>query len=239
MRGATPSRRSVCWLVQYFYSHAPCGARHDYVDTDGVINQISTHTPLARRDGIGAIYLGRTGYFYSHASCEARPLPTNGRLQTHRFLLTRLLRGATATAPSEISGINISTHTPHAGRDPDNQMATTWQPDFYSHASCEARLLGVETNITNWQFLLTRLLRGATFAILIAKMPNVISTHTPHAGRDFISAAMRCGINISTHTPHAGRDMTPEKKYLWNYISTHTPHAGRDSCSLFRSRSLK
>ena len=172
MRGATPSRRSVCWLVQYFYSHAPCGARHDYVDTDGVINQISTHTPLARRDGIGAIYLGRTGYFYSHASCEARPLPTNGRLQTHRFLLTRLLRGATATAPSEISGINIS-------------------------------------------------------------------THTPHAGRDFISAAMRCGINISTHTPHAGRDMTPEKKYLWNYISTHTPHAGRDSCSLFRSRSLK
>ena len=177
-------------------------------------------------------------HFYSYSPAGATSTPTVTSRSTE-FLLTCLLRGATATAPSEISGINISTHTPHAGRDPDNQMATTWQPDFYSHASCEARLLGVETNITNWQFLLTRLLRGATFAILIAKMPNVISTHTPHAGRDFISAAMRCGINISTHTPHAGRDMTPEKKYLWNYISTHTPHAGRDSCSLFRSRSLK
>ena len=163
-----------------------------------------------RRPSRGATRHGWQGdpehlHFYSYSPAGATSTPTVTSRSTE-FLLTRLLRGATATAPSEISGINISTHTPHAGRDPDNQMATTWQPDFYSHASCEARLLGVETNITNWQFLLTRLLRGATFAILIAKMPNVISTHTPHAGRDRPRKTLPFPFCISTHTPHAGRD---------------------------------
>ena len=122
-------------------------------------------------------------HFYSYSPAGATSTPTVTSRSTE-FLLTRLLRGATATAPSEISGINISTHTPHAGRDPDNQMATTWQPDFYSHASCEARLLGVETNITNWQFLLTRLLRGATKQDIVRECAHWISTHTPLARRD-------------------------------------------------------
>ena len=78
---------------------------------------ISTHTPLARRDFLEAFLCCLTVHFYSHASCEARPksvnfpssvinfyshascearLQKNAKLQTERkFLLTRLLRGAT------------------------------------------------------------------------------------------------------------------------------------------------
>ena len=33
---------------------------------------------------------------------------------------------------------------------------------------------------------------------------------------------------ISTHTPHAGRDMHPKAYHISCMISTHTPHAGRD-----------
>ena len=78
----------------------------------------------------------------------------------------------------------------------------------------------------------------------------VISTHTPHAGRDIMKKKRIGGFGISTHTPHAGRD----KLLIYHYqetqhfnshapcgarrhkaeadfitaISTHTPHAGRD-----------
>ncbi len=87
--------------------------------------------------------------------------------------------------------------------------------------------------------------------ILSDEIVNIISTHTPLAGRDwgnsfmmtryanfyshapcgtwppFVSSYMS-GAKISTHTPLAGRDEKMDIEPNEETISTHTPLAGRD-----------
>ena len=100
-------------------------------------------------------------------------------------------------------------------------------------------------------FQLTRPMRGATARKSPSGCVLIISTHTPHAGRDGGTAGYRLGANgfqltrpmrgatmpdlqslvniaISTHTPHAGRDFVFPFSRAFAGISTHTPHAGRD-----------
>mgnify|MGYP001347474644 CR=1 FL=1 len=100
-------------------------------------------------------------------------------------------------------------------------------------------------------FQLTRPMRGATYTATSPLKNLLISTHTPHAGRDrkaclsfrsFLfqltrpmrGATLTTSIRgrrgaISTHTPHAGRDSKTVSAPKRNIISTHTPHAGRDA----------
>ena len=60
-------------------------------------------------------------------------------------------------------------------------------------------------------------------------MLDLISTHTPLAGRDGLTYLLyRCLVWISTHTPLAGRDLFAKAVFREYYISTHTPLAGRD-----------
>ena len=123
-------------------------------------------------------------YFYSHASCEARLFPWSGVFTSMRFLLTRLLRGATQPYQINDENCGISTHTPLARRDYykyhrtqnpchfyshascEARQAKKQQcqelKHFYSHASCEARHERILRNMFIIIFLLTRLLRGAT-----------------------------------------------------------------------------
>ena len=62
---------------------------------DGQVGVISTHTPLARRDGEGVGEVCRES----------------------EFLLTRLLRGVTGSWLRVVADGEISTHTPLARRD--------------------------------------------------------------------------------------------------------------------------
>ena len=147
--------------------------------------------------------------FYSHASCEARRQVSFRIRQGFRFLLTRLLRGATPAAV----------------------LMSIMSLNFYSHASCEARPKSYKTNQPVRIFLLTRLLRGATPRLVKYLLYIYISTHTPLARRDWFGdmwevpnpdfyshasceARRSAGVNtvcngfISTHTPLARRDMT-------------------------------
>ena len=94
-------------------------------------------------------------------------------------------------------------------------------------------------------------MRGATFIIVACFLYSIISTHTPHAGRDHQNGKIKTMSGISTHTPHAGRDAYDMTCYIADAdfyshapcgarqimsgyiafgvtISTHTPHAGRD-----------
>ena len=109
---------------------------------------------------------------------------------------------------------SISTHTPHAGRDVllcesfpasvyfySHAPCGTWPPKllkqvnvfyFYSHAPCGTWLRHPE----------------------IYKPILVISTHTPHAGRDHQNLCYGLHLPISTHTPHAGRDQNDGVKYI-------------------------
>ena len=57
-------------------------------------------------------------------------------------------------------------------------------------------------------FLLTRPMRDVTLADQIDALIRRVSTHTPHAGRDDMTAEEAWEIaRVSTHTPHAGRDV--------------------------------
>ena len=58
-----------------------------------------------------------------------------------------------------------------------------------------------------YKFQLTRLMRGVTpLNIRFDTVETPISTHTPHARRDFEPYTDNIEFNISTHTPHARRD---------------------------------
>ena len=79
-------------------------------------------------------------YFYSRASCEARPgqsVAINWALNisTHAPRVRRDL-------PESTYGIQqmISTHAPRVRRDIAESVLTPLFEDFYSRASCEARL---------------------------------------------------------------------------------------------------
>ena len=78
------------------------------------------------------------------------------------FLLTRLMRGATVISDSDEFGNKISTHAPHARRDNSMVEKMAAEINFYSRASCEARLIRRECYDRNF----------------------IISTHAPHARRD-------------------------------------------------------
>ena len=72
-------------------------------------------------------------------------------------------------------------------------------------------------------------MRGATRNGISKRGCDIISTHTPHAGRDDAGQVASVLFFISTHTPHAGRDANAAGYLqLTARISTHTPHAGRD-----------
>ena len=72
-------------------------------------------------------------------------------------------------------------------------------------------------------------MRGVTCPHIEAGLKFHISTRTPHAGSDFVTAYARQLIIISTRTPHAGSDLTAcFTIVLKDLISTRTPHAGSD-----------
>ena len=146
-------------------THAPLARRDQKPQTQQQCRQISTHAPLARRDEI-------RGY----------------SLTLLRFLLTRLSRGATWSRVKLTSNrIQISTHAPLARRDTQFLIVSYTQSDFYSRASREARRFLFFRCYTDFEFLLTRLSRGATPDNYVFACCCPISTHAPHARRDYLS----------------------------------------------------
>ena len=123
-----------------------------------------------------------------------------------KFLLTRPMRGATIKNRLFAKISKISTHTPHAGRDTDR--------------NCHICAL--------LRFLLTRPMRGATKVKIIHHRSNKFLLTRPMRGatKPFIYF---CGFTIiSTHTPHAGRDHSLWSMYwLSSYFYSHAPCGAR------------
>ena len=167
---------------------------------------ISTHTPHAGRDGTASFQHQTPCHFNSHAPCGAR------------------LAGACVHIHMQY----ISTHTPHAGRDSRRPARFRGRSHFNSHAPCGARRnLPTDSNQVP-RFQLTRPMRGATSASAAKELEKIISTHTPHAGRDTITAIVSppC-LYFNSHAPCGARRWTSTNAGRAE-ISTHTPHAGRD-----------
>ena len=71
-------------------------------------------------------------------------------------------------------------------------------------------------------------MRGATIVQKNVLSRKVISTHTPHAGRDIPNHILHGAKRISTHTPHAGRDRGP-LRYVrpGRHFYSHAPCGAR------------
>ena len=101
------------------------------------------------------------------------------------FLLTRLLRGATVDrALIFIDPVRFLLTRLLRGATYDPKYLPQRLDNFYSRASCEARLRSIRRSIYLDQFLLTRLLRGATVEDDSSWEMYDISTHAPLARRD-------------------------------------------------------
>ena len=165
-------------------THTP-HARRDSITFDGEwMPKISTPTPLSRRDDWQRRDWAHSWHFYSHASCEARPPHSLDLSSAFPFLLPRLLRGATTKHNLSAKRLRISTHAPLARRDMPALFCIQSYMDFYSRASYEARQLRRQRSKSAKQFLLTRLMRGATTKYHKLAVAPVISTPTPLARRD-------------------------------------------------------
>ena len=124
-------------------------------------------------------------------------------------------------------------------------------PYFYSHAPCGARRVRGRDHLRQERFLLTRPLRGATSYLATVVVCDVISTHTPLAGRDpppapsnhrripflltrplrgatefLFSAFFRLKFLLTR--PLRGATTCYDVVLSVVLISTHTPLAGRD-----------
>ena len=144
------------------------------------------------------------------------------------FLLTRLLRGATMLAISPASHFrNFYSHASCEARLHLGFLAGL-QINFYSHASCEARPYPPFFEIYFMPFLLTRLLRGATSIARSALGKIKFLLTRLLRGATKLPALSSSWIAISTHTPLARRDCYCVWFRCAGQISTHTPLARRD-----------
>ena len=120
---------------------------------------ISTHAPLAR----------------------CNPLYQNRLALNVKFLLTHLLRGATLALTKYDISLEISTHAPLARcnsvtfADSSPSIISTHAPLARCNYFCHKHLLSAKI------FLLTHLLRGATYILHDGKYIEDISTHAPLA----------------------------------------------------------
>ena len=238
MRGVTFHVTLELFKFKYFNSHASCEAWPEANKAKADDLTISTHTPHARRDDTRNAKRQRWIEISTHTPHARRDIRTAkittlDRISTHT---PHARRDSWRTCPPQEN--QISTHTPHARRDKQYRFTDIPEPNFNSHASCEAW--------QKWVFPSVR--------------TEDISTHTPHARRD--SSYQKEVTMQGDFNSHASCEAWPtyQKIYPWDVfyfnshasceawqqllqnflhvrcISTHTPHARRDPFSDIPSR---
>ena len=138
------------------------------------------------------------------------------------------MRGETLAFLAGVVIVDISIHSPHAGRDFDNgSVRKLLLISIHSpHAGRDTISMG---SAAVWlAFQSTLPMRGETRHEPEQSDQTPISIHSPHAGRDQRCQVVRVSVGISIHSPHAGRDDYVAKVDDLLRISIHSPHAGRD-----------
>ena len=213
-----------------FNPRTPCGARQRGRKGHHGQGGISTHAPLAGRDGDHGLQVRPLDAFQPTrplrgATCISR----RSSARRSGFQPTRPLRGATGTSSKTRGQGNISTHAPLAGRDMTTQRQKNHgQTNFNPRAPCGARPFAPSGINSGIRFQPTRPLRGATAWEAVDMASDGISTHAPLAGRDEMVQDTPVEGVISTHAPLAGRDGAADRSARGERISTHAPLAGRD-----------
>ena len=150
---------------------------------------ISTHAPLAGRDGRGrASRVPPRGNFNPRAPCGARPPRLGGSDQTAQ----------------------ISTHAPLAGRDSSPAALGRVRRNFNPRAPCGARPGTAQECRELAAFQPTRPLRGATSPTCAFMIRRAFQPTRPLRGATAASLELLAqSARISTHAPLAGRDFPP------------------------------
>ena len=157
--------RGVQWRERWHQKHHilcyPAGRDCSRSRSGPGTSWISTHTPHAGRDAKAKAWVTPLGTFQLTRPMRGVTASAGRNIQQKAFQLTRPMRGVTAAAELAEKLYNISTHTPHAGRDdvPEGFYRDTVISTHTPHAGRDADLNGNADIID-------------------------ISTHTPHAGRD-------------------------------------------------------
>ena len=168
---------------------------------------ISTHAPLAGRDGSQP--LPQAGIRIStHAPLAGRDVMAVWMVARNQFQPTRPLRGATVWGGNRRVKERFQPTRPLRGATLQRVTTTTSTLDFNPRAPCGARLSPLSStgycigfqptrplrgatghrrneNQNAHEFQPTRPLRGATFCTTWSAVMSKISTHAPLAGRDW------------------------------------------------------
>ena len=190
-----------------FNPRAPCGARRIIVAETLILSTISTHAPLAGRDGDPRGSRLQARWISTHAPLAGRDCHSRKTArEMHEFQPTRPLRGATEAITLGFSREEISTHAPLAGRDRRGLALVLVDRRISTHAPLAGRD-GVSKDT------IRRLL---------------ISTHAPLAGRDGLSVMFCAGsADFNPRAPCGARPRDARRRRE-TLISTHAPLAGRD-----------
>ena len=139
------------------------------------------------------------------------------------------MRGATLTYNDEHINYNISTHTPHAGRDVLGLILWIMRKRFLLTRPMRGATSFLLLHIRTLRFLLTRPMRGATVRVCVRRAERQISTHTPHAGRDgipFSSRVIMARFLLTRPMRGATKGTTRETSQTRNFYS-HAPCGAR------------
>ena len=102
---------------------------------------------------------------------------------------------------------NVSTHTPHAGRDGFIDSKNVTRHFVSTHTPHAGRDVCISSEKTkNHKFLLTRPMRDVTFLQKLRTGRLMFLLTRPMRDVTFSADGARETRNVSTHTPHAGRD---------------------------------
>ena len=127
--------------------------------------KISTHAPLAGRDGFSKGGVINDQYFNPRAPCGARQYELERRIQAEEFQPTRPLRGATAPKFPSTSSSLFQPTRPLRGATTTRLQNITWRSYFNPRAPCGARPLRRCISPAIRLFQPTRPLRGATASL--------------------------------------------------------------------------
>ena len=172
------------------------------------------------------------------------------KFKSYKFQLTRPVRGEPPNPLLRPVGVDISTHSPRAGRTRDVRPFARSRADFNSLAPCGANRFDTNTYISlanfnslapcganrcrrrsrlvSGQFQLTRPVRGEPILCMIPLFNHFISTHSPRAGRTSSTRYMLvCCRKFQLTRPVRGEPRQILNDRHHTLISTHSPRAGR------------
>ena len=205
-RGARPASRKILTSHSGFLLTRPSRGATNFFKNRKRLFCISTHTPLAGRDG-----------------------GSGKLLRTHvEFLLTRPSRGATGVDDGK-GGImyDFYSHAPRGAR-LNPRMRSVLNSIISTHTPLAGRDAGMVRVPLDGCISTHTPLAGRDSVVGWGIQPKPISTHTPLAGRDQYGRGIRrCHADFYSHAPRGARQNVSVDDSVITDFYSHSPRGAR------------